>query len=51
MEEKFYKKQILKSKRYKAKRDLLSVLLDEQQQYTHEEIEKLIEDFLNKEVE
>lgn len=44
------KEQILKSKRYKARRDLLKVLLDNSRQYTHSEINELLESFLEKEV-
>lgn len=45
-----FKEQILKSKRYKARRDLLNVLLEDNKQYTHNEIQQLLDSFLKKEV-
>ena len=49
-EEKYCKKQIVKSKKYRPRRDLLSALLKENIEYTAEEIEKIADDFLNREV-
>ncbi|HWQ41075.1 MAG TPA: hypothetical protein VN456_03480 [Desulfosporosinus sp.] len=47
---KFYsKQQVLQSKRYLPK-DLLEALLEEGQKYTHDQIKKILEDFLKKEV-
>lgn len=44
------KEQILKSKKYKSRRDLLKVLLEDNQQYSHSEIEELLNSFMKKEV-
>lgn len=42
----YSKEQIIKSKKYIKHRDLLNALLDDEKQYTIEEIEKLISDFM-----
>ena len=43
---KYSKQQILSSKRYSDKRDVLNVVLDDYMRYTIDEIEKLIANFL-----
>ena len=43
---KFDKQQILKSEKYSNRRDLLNVLLKDNQQYSHEEITALIDEFM-----
>ena len=47
---KFKKEEILRAKRYKKRRDLLEVLLEENKEYSLNEVDKIIEDYLNKEV-
>ncbi len=42
----YAKEHLLKSKRYKDKVDILSVVLDKYSLYTTEEVDKLIADFL-----
>lgn len=49
-EMKFKKDEILRAKRYKKRRDLLEVLLEENKEYSLNEVDKIIEDYLNKEV-
>lgn len=46
----FTKAQLLKSKKYSERVDLLNVLLQDDKAYTSNEVEKLIETFMNKEV-
>jgi len=41
----FTKKQLLSSKKYKNKRDVLNVILDNDQEYTLEKVEDLIQNF------
>jgi len=43
---KFDKRQILRSEKYGNRRDLLNVLLEGNQQYSHEEIAALIDGFM-----
>jgi len=43
---KFDKQQILKSEKYSNRRDLLNVLLKNDEQYSHEEIITLIDKFM-----
>ena len=45
-EAKFYKQQILDSRRYQHRRDVLSVLLEDEKTYSHADIERTIEKFL-----
>ena len=45
---KFTKQQILKSNRYQNRRDLLSVLLKDEQQYSHDEIDTIVDAFMTK---
>ncbi len=42
----FTKRNILTFKRYAKRRDLLSVLLKEGQEYTMDQVDRLIEDFM-----
>ncbi len=42
----FTKNTILKSDRYAKRRDLLSVLLSEEETYTMEQVDKLLDDFM-----
>ena len=42
----FKKEQILKSKKYEEKRDLLNALLETGQEYTLEVVDELIEKFM-----
>ena len=46
----FTKAQLLKSKKYSERIDLLNVLLENDKAYTSKEVDKLIETFMNKEV-
>lgn len=46
----FSKAQILNSSRYADKRDVLHALLEDDKRYKLNEIDKLISDFLNREV-
>ena len=47
---KFTKQQILKAERYQERRDLLTVLLKDDAQYTHDDIQALIDDFMKGQV-
>lgn len=42
----FPKKRVLTFKRYADRRDLLSVLLEDGKEYTHDQIDGLIKDFM-----
>ncbi len=42
----FTKAQLLKSKKYSERVDLLNVLLEDDKSYTSKEVEKLIDDFM-----
>lgn len=46
----FMKAQLLKSKKYSERVDLLSVLLEDRRAYTSKEVDEIIETFMNKEV-
>lgn len=46
----FSKEQILKSNKFKHKRDVLSALLEDDKKYKLSDVENMIVDFLNKEV-
>ena len=46
----FSKEQILKSNRFKDKRDILSALLEDDKKYKLSDVENMVIDFLNKEV-
>jgi len=43
---KFSKEQLLKSQRYRERRDLLTALLKDGKQYSHVEVQKLIDEFM-----
>ena len=49
-ETKFVKNQIISSDKYKNRADLLNVLLEDDKEYTLSEIDKKLEDFLDREV-
>ncbi|SES68605.1 hypothetical protein [[Clostridium] polysaccharolyticum] len=49
-ETKFTKEQILNSKRYESKKDLVNAVLDDNGSFSLSEVEKLINDYLKKEV-
>lgn len=46
----FFKRDLVKSKRYKSKRDILNALLEDDKAYTIEQVDKMILVFLSKEV-
>lgn len=46
----YTKQQFLSAKRFAGHSDLLNALLDDDQIYTMEQVEKLLEDFIKKEV-
>lgn len=46
----FTKAQLLKSKKYSERVDLLNVLLEDGKAYTSKEVDVLVKDFMNKEV-
>ena len=46
----FFKSSILNSKRFANRRDALKVLLKEDEPYTLEQVEKILEDFYNERV-
>lgn len=43
---KFSKQQLIKSTRYIERRDLLNVLLKDDKQYSHADVERLVDDFM-----
>lgn len=43
---KYDKQQLLKTARYKDRRDLLAALLKDDTQYSHAEVQKLIDEFM-----
>lgn len=47
---KFTKAQLLNSSRYSNRKDALSVLLEEERSYSHEEVKTILENFLKKKV-
>lgn len=47
---KHLKEAILSSQKYLDKRDLINILLDDETEYSLDEVDGLIEEFLNKEV-
>lgn len=47
---KFSKDQVLTAKKYAERRDLLAVLLADDKQYTLAEVDKVIDEFMQKEV-
>lgn len=46
----FTKAQLLKSRKYSERVDLLNVLLEDSKTYTSKEVDELVKDFMNKEV-
>lgn len=46
----FFKQDLLKSVRYRNKRDMLQALLKDDRAYTFQEVDALINNFLRKEV-
>lgn len=46
----FTKAQLLKCTRYSHRKDALSVLLKDDERYTHEEVERMLKKFMNKRV-
>lgn len=46
----FFKSDLLKSKRYAKYRDILNALLNENETYTIKRVDKMIKNFLSKEV-
>lgn len=49
-ETKFVKSQIIGSDKYKNRADILNVLLEDDEEYTSSDVDKKLEDFLDKEV-
>ena len=47
---KYTKSKLLASKKYKNRIDLLTVILQDDNQYTFEEVDKAIKDFMNKKI-
>lgn len=48
VESKFSKEQLLKSKKYANRRDLLGVLLKEGEEYSFTEVDNLIDEFMKR---
>ena len=46
----FTRAQLLKSKKYSERVDILNVLLEDSKTYTSKEVDELVKDFMNKEV-
>lgn len=46
----FTKEQILTSKKYQHRKDVINVLLKDDQSYTSNEVDKLIDDFMKRKV-
>ena len=46
----FTKKQFLNSERYHYKQDIIDVLLDPDKEYTADEVDKMIEEYMEREV-
>lgn len=47
----YTKEQYLQSERYTPYRDALSALLEDDKAYTHDEVQNLVNDFMNRTVE
>mgnify|MGYP000937626481 FL=1 len=47
----FTKEQLYSSKKYEMQKDILGVMLEEDKEYTFDEVDNLIKEFLKKEVE
>ena len=48
---KFPKEQWAASKKYRDKPDLIEALLEDEKSYTEKQVEKILSDYLNKEVQ
>lgn len=47
---KYSKQAIVNSKRYANRKDILNVLLEEEREYSFDEIDSILDDFMSKEV-
>ena len=47
----FTKEQLYSSKKYEMQKDILGVMLEEDKEYTFDEVDNLIKEFLKREVE
>ena len=47
----YSKEQIIASKKYSNRRDILNVLLKDDEEYSFSKIDEIIEEFMNKEVQ
>lgn len=47
----YSKEQIIKSKKYSNRKDILNVLLKDDEEYSFSRIDEIIEEFMNKEVQ
>ena len=47
----FTKEQLYNSKKYEMQKDIIGVMLDEDKEYTFDEVDNLIKEFLKREVE
>ncbi|WP_335932257.1 hypothetical protein [Fusobacterium polymorphum] len=47
----YSKEQIITSKKYSNRKDILNVLLKEDEEYSFSRIDEIIEEFMNKEVQ
>ena len=47
----FTKEQLYDSKKYEMQKDILGVMLEEEKEYTFDEVDNLIKEFLKREVE
>lgn len=47
----YSKEQIISSKKYSNRKDILNVLLKDDEEYTFSRIDEIIEEFMNKEVQ
>lgn len=47
----YSKEQIIASKKYSNRKDILNVLLKDDEEYTFSRIDEIIEEFMNKEVQ
>ena len=46
-EQRFYKEQFITSKNYRGRRDLLNAILEDDREYTTEEVETMIAEYMN----
>lgn len=47
----FIKEQLYSSKKYEMQKDIIGVMLEEDKEYTFDEVDNLIKEFLKREVE